>query len=105
MTKEFKPYEDYRADVAGLATEFDAAEPLGLRWTRGHLAEELPRLSERFEVKNIVEERINQLPVIKVEELLLGVMREHFTYINIFGALVGALIGVFQVLLFHFAGR
>ena len=70
-----------------------------------HLAEELPRLSERFEVKNIVEERINQLPVIKVEELLLGVMREHFRYINIFGALVGALIGVFQVLLFHFAGR
>jgi len=70
-----------------------------------HLAEELPRLSERFEVKNIVEERINQLPVIKVEELLLGVMQEHFRYINIFGALVGALIGVLQVLLFHFAGR
>ena len=72
---------------------------------RRHLAEELPRLSQRFEVKSIVEERINQLPVIKVEELLLGVMREHFTYINIFGALVGALIGLFQVLLFHFAGR
>ncbi|MCD6292055.1 MAG: DUF445 family protein, partial [Deltaproteobacteria bacterium] len=31
-----------------------------------HLAEELPRLSENFAVKNIVEERINQLPVIKV---------------------------------------
>ena len=72
---------------------------------RRHLAEELPRLSERFEVKDIVEERINQLPVIKVEELLLSVMREHFTYINIFGALVGALIGVLQVLLFHCAGR
>ena len=72
---------------------------------RRHLAEELPRLSERFEVKEIVEERINQLPVLQVEELLLSVMREHFTYINLFGALVGALIGVLQVLLFHFAGR
>ncbi len=72
---------------------------------RRHLAEELPRLSERFEVKEIVEDRINQLPVLQVEELLLSVMREHFTYINLFGALVGALIGILQVLLFHFAGR
>ncbi len=72
---------------------------------RRHLAEELPRLSEHFEVKEIVEERINQLPVLQIEELLLSVMREHFTYINLFGALVGALIGVLQVLLFHFAGR
>ncbi|MCK5680929.1 DUF445 family protein, partial [bacterium] len=72
---------------------------------RRHLVEELPRLSERFEIKGVVEERVNQLPVIKVEELLLSVMSEHFTYINIFGALVGALIGIVQVLLFWGLGR
>lgn len=72
---------------------------------RRRLVDELPRLSERFEIKGVVEERVNQLPVIKVEELLLSVMREHFTYINIFGALVGALIGGVQVLIFWSAGR
>ncbi len=67
---------------------------------RRRLVEELPRLSERFEIKGVVEERVNQLPIIQVEELLLSVMREHFTYINIFGALVGFLIGGVQVLVF-----
>jgi len=72
---------------------------------RRRLVEELPRLSERFEIKGVVEERVNQLPIIQVEELLLSVMREHFTYINIFGALVGFLIGGVQVLLFWGLGR
>ena len=65
------------------------------------LADELPRLSERFAVEEVVEERINALPVERVEELLLGIMREHFTYINLFGALIGALIGILQVMLFR----
>ncbi|MBN2705697.1 MAG: DUF445 family protein, partial [Deltaproteobacteria bacterium] len=73
--------------------------------TRRYLAEELPHLSERFAVKKVVEERINNLPVEKVEDLLLGIMREHFTYINLFGALVGALIGIGQVILFYFSAR
>ncbi len=72
------------------------------RELRARLAAELPRLSENFAVKQVVEERINQLPVIKVEELLLSIMREHFFYINLFGALVGGLIGLVQVLLLHF---
>ena len=74
------------------------------RQLRSRLAAELPRLSENFAVKQVVEERINQLPVIKVEELLLSIMREHFLYINLFGALVGGLIGIIQVVLLHFLG-
>ncbi len=72
------------------------------RRLRQWLAAELPRLSENFAVRQVVEERINELPVLKVEELLLGIMREHFFYINLFGALVGGLIGLIQVLLMHF---
>ncbi len=72
---------------------------------RRRLVEELPRLSERFEIKAVVEERVNQLPIVQVEDLLLSVMREHFTYINIFGALIGFLIGGVQVLLFWGLGR
>ncbi|NPA24902.1 MAG: DUF445 family protein [Deltaproteobacteria bacterium] len=69
---------------------------------KGWLADELPGLSADFAVRKVVEERIDELPILKVEELLLGIMREHFFYINLFGALVGALIGLIQVLLMRF---
>ncbi len=82
------------------ATLHEPIIDLFYQMARRRLVEELPRLSERFEIKGVVEERVNQLPIIQVEELLLSVMREHFTYINIFGALVGFLIGCVQVLLF-----
>ncbi len=87
------------------ATLHEPLIDLFYQMARRRLAEELPRLSERFEIKGVVEERVNQLPIIQVEELLLSVMREHFTYINIFGALVGFLIGGVQVLLFWGLGR
>jgi len=87
------------------ATLHEPIIDLFYQMARRRLVEELPRLSERFEIKGVVEERVNQLPIIQVEELLLSVMREHFTYINIFGALVGFLIGGVQVLLFWGLGR
>jgi uncharacterized membrane protein YheB (UPF0754 family) len=61
------------------------------------LEEELPQLTDRLDIPCMVEERINTLPVLKVESLLMDIMKEHFTYINLFGALLGALIGLFQV--------
>lgn len=82
------------------ATLHESIIDLFYQMSRRRLVEELPRLSERFEIKDVVEERVNKLPIIQVEELLLSVMREHFTYINIFGALVGFLIGGVQVLIF-----
>ncbi len=87
------------------ATLHEPLIDLFYQMARRRLVEELPRLSERFEIKGVVEERVNQLPIIQVEELLLSVMREHFTYINIFGALVGFLIGGIQVLLFWGSGH
>ena len=83
------------------AAYVDPLIAFGYREIRTRLAAELPRLSENFAVRQVVEERINQLPVIRVEELLLSIMREHFFYINLFGALVGGLIGLVQVVLLH----
>ncbi len=59
---------------------------------------ELPHLTASIDIPAMVEERINKLPVSQVEALLMDVMKEHFTYINIFGGVLGALIGGFQVL-------
>jgi uncharacterized membrane protein YheB (UPF0754 family) len=36
-----------------------------------------------------------------VEDLLMGVMREQFKYINLFGALLGFLIGFINILAFQ----
>ncbi len=62
------------------------------------LEAELPQLTDRIDIPRVVEERINVLPVIQVEALLMDIMKEHFTYINIFGGLLGGLLGAVQVL-------
>jgi uncharacterized membrane protein YheB (UPF0754 family) len=58
------------------------------------LKREVPPLVETLNVRRMVEEKINTLDILKVEGLLLGIMEEQFTYINLFGALLGALIGL-----------
>jgi len=58
------------------------------------LKHEVPPLVETLNVSRMVEEKINTLDILKVEGLLLGIMEEQFTYINLFGALLGALIGL-----------
>jgi uncharacterized membrane protein YheB (UPF0754 family) len=63
----------------------------------------LERATESFvaelDVHSVVVDRINDLDVARVEELILGIMRRHLTWINVFGAILGALIGGLQILL------
>ena len=54
---------------------------------------------EAVNVGQMVEDKVNTLPVLKVEEVLLGIMREHLLYINLFGALLGFLIGLLNLFL------
>jgi uncharacterized membrane protein YheB (UPF0754 family) len=63
------------------------------------LAREVPGLVASLNIKQIVTEKINSLDILKVEGLLLSIMQEHFKYINIFGALLGFLIGCGNLLL------
>ncbi len=59
----------------------------------------IPQVLETVDVRQLVVDRVNSLDVKRVEELLLMVIARHLKWINLFGALLGALIGGSQVLL------
>ena len=59
----------------------------------------LPVLIRSFDIQGLVVARINGLDVADVEKLLLNVISRHLKWINLFGALLGALIGVSQIIL------
>jgi len=62
------------------------------------LRKEVPPLIDTLNVAGIVEGKVNSLDLLQVEALLMGVMQEQFKYINLFGALLGALIGLLNLL-------
>jgi uncharacterized membrane protein YheB (UPF0754 family) len=61
------------------------------------LQKEVPPLIETLNVARMVEDKVNQLNLLQVEELLMGVMQEQFKYINLFGAILGFLIGLINL--------
>jgi len=63
------------------------------------LVKRLPGILSAFEVETLVRDRIDELDVAEVERLLLDVISRHLAYINLFGALLGFLIGGVQVVL------
>lgn len=64
------------------------------------LKREVPPLVESLNVHRMVAEKVNTLDILKVEGLLLGIMQEQFKYINLFGALLGFLIGIANIFFF-----
>lgn len=64
------------------------------------LTKEVPRLVESLDISAIVEKKVNELELLEVESLIEDIMREQFKYINLFGALLGALIGLINTLIF-----
>jgi len=67
------------------------------------LASEVPGLVQSLNISKIVTEKINSLDLMRLERLLLSIMEEQFKYINLFGALLGFLIGCLN-LLFVYGG-
>ena len=49
-------------------------------------------------IKVLVSDRINSMDMLRVERIVLDVMADQLKWINFFGAILGALIGFFQVL-------
>jgi uncharacterized membrane protein YheB (UPF0754 family) len=76
---------------ADLREEVEAA--LSLQLT-DLLKREVPPLVETLNVQRMVTEKVNSLDILKVEGLLLSIMQEQFKYINLFGGLLGFLIGL-----------
>lgn len=63
------------------------------------ISERLPGLVGSLDVRKLVEDKINSLDVAQVEKLLMIVIAKHLKWINVFGAMLGAIIGLSQVIL------
>ena len=94
--------------VGRLASRLPADARTELEEGLCHLVEELlqrevPPLIDTLDVASMVEAKVNQLDILQVEDLLMGIMKEQFKYINLFGALLGFLIGLVNLLIWQFA--
>ncbi len=67
------------------------------------LQKEVPPLIETLNIARMVEEKVNTLDILQVEGLLMGIMQEQFKYINMFGALLGGLIGLLNLAIWWLA--
>ena len=61
-------------------------------------------LLKTINVKALVADRIDSLDMLRVERIILDVMSDQFKWINIFGGILGFLIGLFQVGFSYFLG-
>jgi hypothetical protein len=72
-------------------------------WLSGRLlailGQRVPALIEGFDIRQLVVAKVNGLDVAQVEKLLLMVIARELKWINLFGGILGALIGLAQLLL------
>jgi uncharacterized membrane protein YheB (UPF0754 family) len=54
---------------------------------------------ESLNIKRVVTDKVDSLDLLQLERLLLSIMEEQFKYINMFGALLGFLIGLINLAL------
>jgi uncharacterized membrane protein YheB (UPF0754 family) len=63
------------------------------------LVREVPGLVDSLNIQKMVARKVRSLDLLSLEGLLLGIMQEQFKYINIFGAILGFMIGSLNLLL------
>ena len=61
------------------------------------LIREVPDLVDCLNIKELVTRKVDSLNLLKLEGLLMSIMEEQFKYINLFGALLGFLIGLLNL--------
>ncbi|MDR1430350.1 MAG: DUF445 family protein [Spirochaetaceae bacterium] len=69
----------------------------------GGIRERAKTILASLDIKTIVAEKIDSLDMLEVEKMVLGIMADKFKWIDIFGAILGGLIGLVQVLLGRFS--
>jgi uncharacterized membrane protein YheB (UPF0754 family) len=62
------------------------------------LVREVPNLVDCLDIKSLVTKKVDSLDLMRLENLLMSIMKEQFKYINMFGALLGFLIGLLNLL-------
>ena len=65
------------------------------------LLSEVPGLVGSLQISRLVTAKVDSLDLLKLEGLLLSIMEEQFKYINLFGALLGFLIGLANLVVLH----
>jgi uncharacterized membrane protein YheB (UPF0754 family) len=65
--------------------------------TNSILVREVPDLIDSLNISEIVTRKVDSLDLLKLEGLLLSIMQEQFKYINLFGGLLGFLIGLINL--------
>jgi uncharacterized membrane protein YheB (UPF0754 family) len=63
------------------------------------LMEEVPGIVKSLQISKLIEDKVNSLDLLKLERLLLSIMEEQFKYINLFGALLGFIIGLLNLVI------
>ncbi len=98
-----RPTTDERPGIAHwrqeLAADKEALDRFLSERIVGLLDTRFPDLLQAVDFEQLVVDKINGLDVERVERLLLMVIAKHLKWINLFGALLGALIGLTQVVL------
>lgn len=69
------------------------------------IREKLPEAIQEFDVGGVVREKINAYPIEKLEALVLSVAKDHLRKIELFGAILGFILGVGQGFWFYFLGH
>jgi uncharacterized membrane protein YheB (UPF0754 family) len=62
----------------------------------GFAEEQSAAMLRTLDIETLVSDRIDSLDMLQVEHIVLNVMANQLWWINIFGAILGALIGLFQ---------
>ncbi len=89
------------ADLLPKDVQLSFAEYL-LQQVNDLMVREVPGLVASLNIRKIVTKKVDSLDLLRLEKLLMGIMEEQFKYINLFGGLLGFLIGLLNLLVLEF---
>lgn len=64
-----------------------------MKLTGEMLVSEVPSMLDSLDIRQLVVRKVDSLDLLQLERLLLSIMEEQFKYINLFGALLGFMLG------------
>lgn len=70
----------------------------GMRYGVFLLDRELPIILKSLDIEKMVRERIDSFPLDEVEDIILRIIKDQLKWINVFGGLLGFLIGCIQLI-------
>ncbi len=85
--------------IPALENLFTLLETKAVDFALDFVRKKIPLLLKRLDIEEIVVKRIDSLEMIEVERIVLDVLANQLKWINVFGAILGALIGAVQILI------